>query len=393
MEEAEREEAPASSIVATGGAITVADWSLECLTAYKCRREEGLGDGPGRMLSVPLGAMTMFGPQDTLLEEFLDEILLAAFRKKPDIGDASPCRIFGFRQGNQGMADQQLLDKLLRSRMEDFEPETARMAKRYTGLAHSRDGVFLFARVTIRAKSVPDLPFLCIFKCDYEDARAFDENMTVRILDEVIIRKLKKVMIYPHFDEIQQDFSRVKLYQSNASDYFEEFLWLEKPAVARELLQRELRNAIALRHDDKFDNHFTQPAPKKRELFGEQRYIPLNDLLRYEEVKFVNDEVCVNSREKFDKPVRAQIKIDETVKVDATMDGLGKSFFFAKRGDFRYLIIRGESFTTSGPLSSLDFLEVQDLDEVLPNLDDDGAGGGEGGDDRAERDGGDGDDE
>ena len=356
-----------------GGSLQVYDWHLKNLAAFRCR-SEGDGESQERLQLDALGHMARFGAEDELLEQLLDGLILNAFKKRPDIGDSAPCRIYGFRNSTKGEEDREFLQQL---RVEPdagvFEEKCEKLAKRYASLPNARQGVLLFLLVTVRAKNVAEEPFLCIFKCDYEEACSIQDKVSVTILNEVIIGKLKKVIIYPHFNGYEHDESHLKLFQSSASDYFEELLWLDKPTVASTLLQGELRRAIALRNQEKSqDEHFLSPPPKKRELFGEERYIPLNDLIPYEEVRFVSDEVCERSKEKFERKVKIQIRIDDNVRIDADMAGLGRSFFFAERGGFRFLIVRGENFTTNGPLSGLDFLDVQSLEDVLPHLDDDG---------------------
>ncbi|MBI4863177.1 MAG: DUF3900 domain-containing protein [Candidatus Riflebacteria bacterium] len=221
---------------------------------------------------------------------------------------------------------------------------------------------------TIDSGRAKGIPFYVLFKCDFEDARRLTPRTGLERVDEIIENRLKKMAMFPYFNGFEQDGSRVKIFQSNPSDYFHELLEVQVPATAKQLFQKELKEAVGARHHDRYDDYFVGLPPEKRELFGEERFIPLSDLLPPPEVNYVTQRSCQAVREKYDKKVKATIKVDGTLKVEMELDALGKSFFFARKGDVRYMIIRGESFVTSGQLSGLDFLNVEELDDILPRV-------------------------
>ena len=47
---------------------------------------------------------------------------------------------------------------------------------------------------------------------------------------------------------------------------------------------------------------------------------------------------------------------------------MGETFFFAKKGDSKFLIVKGNKFLTKSQLSSIEFLDVKELDDVLADV-------------------------
>lgn len=350
------------------------DWKLVHLCLFRCMTDED--SAKPRLRVEHLGSQKHFETGQELLEELLDRLLSSAWGKKVDINESSACRAFPFKDTERGEGDRQALEELVSAAsLEGFEARANALTERYAVIPRARQGILIHAAVTVDSGRAKSLPFYFLFKCDFEDARQLAEDRTLVMVPEIILDKLKKVLVYPFFDGFAPDADRVKLFQASASDYFHELLDVERPATAKELFQRELATAVQSRFQHRYDDYFVGEPPRKRELFGDERIIPLQDLMPSPEVKYVTEKSCRAAKDKYDKPIRITIKIDETVKVEADLSGLGKSFFIAKKGDLRYLILRGERFVGSGPLSGLDFLDVENLEEILGRVTEDVGGG------------------
>ena len=352
------------------------DWKLVHLALFRVRADEHSIDEKPKLHVEHLSTQKHFEQSQVLLEEMLDRLLSNAWGKKVDINDASTCRAYGFRDTTDGKRDRELMGELVGgASKEDFESRALQITERYTGLDKAREGIMIHAVTTVDAGRAKSLPFYFMFKCDFEDARQLADDSNLVPVPEVILEKLKKMAMYPYFDGFAPDAERVKLFQQSAGDNFHEIFEIDMPATAKELFQKELARAVATRFEDKYDDYFVGMPEGKRELFGQDRIIPLDDLMPAPEVKFVSDKTVRAAKDKYDKPLKVRIKIDETVAIEADMSGLGKTFFFAQKGDLRYLIIRGEKFVSAGPLTGLDFLDVEQLEDILPRVTEDVGGG------------------
>jgi hypothetical protein len=350
------------------------DWKLVHLVLFRAMTDED--SAKPRLKLEHLASQKHFETGQELLEELIDRLLSSAWTRKVDINETSACRAFPFKDSERGHEDRGLLEAMMAAKsLEDFEGKAHGLTERYAVLPRARQGILIHASVTVDSGRAKALPFYFMFKCDFEDARQLSEDRTLVMVPEILLDKLKKVLVYPFFDGFAPDTDRVKLFQASASDYFHELLELQRPATAKELFQQELATAVQSRFQHKYDDYFVGEPPQKRELFGEERIIPLNDLMPAPEVKYVTEKTCRAAKDKYDKQIKITIKIDETVKFEADLTGLGKSFFVAKKGDLRYLIVRGERFVGTGPLSGLDFLDVENLEDILGRVTEDVGGG------------------
>jgi len=352
------------------------DWKLVHLCLFRVRADEAAADEKARLKVEHLGSQKHFETGQELLEEMLDRLLSNAWTRKVDINDASLCRAYTFHQSQDGTEDREILSELVAAvSLPDFEARSLSLTERYAGIPRARQGVLIHCAVTVDAGRAKALPFYFLFKCDFEDARQLADDRTLIAVPEILLEKLKKMAMYPYFDGFAADADRVKVFQSNAADYFCELLEVDKPATAKELFQKELARAVSTRFEHKYDDYFVGMPDGKRELFGQDRMIPVDDLMPAPEVKYVTEKTCRAAKDKYDKQVKVRIKVDANVTIEADMSGLGKSFFFAQKGDLRFVIVRGEKFVSSGPLSGLDFLDVEQIEDILPRVTEDTGGG------------------
>lgn len=345
------------------------DWKLTHLALFRVLAADVGVDEKVRFKVEHLGSQKHFETGQELLEEMLDRLLAAAWAKKVGINDASSCRAYVFRDTSAGKVDRDLLSDLVSApTLDAFEAPALSLSECYAALPRASAGVLVHAAVTVDSGRAKSLPFYFLIKCDFEDARKLAEDRSLLPSPEVMLEKLKKSVIYPHFDGFQPDPDRVKVFQATASDDFADLLEIDKPATAKELITRELRDAVASRFQDRYDDYFVGMPDGKREVFGPDRSIPLDDLMPLPEVKYVTEKTCRVVKDKHDKLVTARIKVDESVAVTLDLAALGKAVFFAQQGAEHFLIIRGEHFITSGNLTGLDFLDPEQLEKVIADI-------------------------
>jgi len=346
------------------------DWRLLYLVIHRCT-----GDAKAGRIIDHVRSRRHFEVGEELLQELLDSLLSSAWLRKASINDTSSCKAWNFKNSEAGDEDRDLLGSMVSVvSLEEFEPRALLLSERYAQVPAARAGLLIHVGATVDSGRCKSLPFYFLFKCDFEDARQLSDAEIIAAAQQVIVNKPRKFIAYPYFDGFQQDSERVKVGQP-ATSHFAEMLNIRPPTGPKQLLQRELHHALTSRFSDRYDDYLVSLPPPKRELFGEERFIPLNDLLPATEAAYVTALSCKAAEENHDRPIKVSIQIDTNVKVQANLAGLGKSFFFARKGDLSYMIIRGEHFTGSGQLTGLDFLKAEQLDELLPRVMEDVAGG------------------
>jgi len=122
---------------------------------------------------------------------------------------------------------------------------------------------------------------------------------------------------------------------------------------------------ITERHDPEQYEMYLQGVPKKRELFSDHQFVNAPDLLSAEEVEVLCRKSYQSSLDRHGKKPKVKIQIDEGVKFEGQLDKMGESFFFAKAGEENFLIIKGVNFVTKSQLTAVEFLDVQELAEVM----------------------------
>ncbi|MBI4871236.1 MAG: DUF3900 domain-containing protein [Candidatus Riflebacteria bacterium] len=345
------------------------DWQLEYLSVHVVR----LREKSDRKDPQALARLEGLGEEDTVLENLLDGLLLAAFKKKPDITPTAACRAYRFLASGSGEADRRLLQSALAApRLEEFEEVASDLAARYADLPEAHPALLLFTRSRVTTPADTVLPFFVMFACDFDEVSVLtgESPGILEKLGEAVTHRLRKALIYPFVDAGLQDEGRATLIQVAASEGFSELLSLEEPQTTPELFSTELRTALDQRAPQPaYDRYFREPPPAVRPLFGEERYVRLEHLLPVDEVKHVADLTFHSSKEKFDKEMKLRIAIDDFGKFEARMDRLNRDFFFARRGDDKYLIVRANKFLTRDQLNPVEFMAVEELDQVIKKID------------------------
>lgn len=353
------------------------DWTLNFLTIYRIVEPEtdevdedgevvpGEGEKTVELVSSSAG----FPGEDPVLEDLLDACLVDVFKKRPDTGETCGCKVWAFQPTPPGAEDKTLLsDARDATSIKGFQVPCRRLANRWASTAGTRGGLLIFCNLTATPKKGLGGTFFSFFVLDFEDLRRYDpEEGHMESVRDAVARKVSKALLYPYHNGRDVDFDHVKLaHTTTRGGTLGDLLYLEAPRTTRELLEDELRKAVTARPGgEKLESYFEKEPPKERELFGEERYIDLKDLLPPDDVVHLSKQSFQTGVDNHGKKARVRIVVDEGVKFEGELDKLGVSFFFARKGASKFIIVRGEKFLTKSQLSSIEFLDVQDLDEVL----------------------------
>ncbi|MBI3890292.1 MAG: DUF3900 domain-containing protein [Candidatus Wallbacteria bacterium] len=349
--------------------MTRFDWQLNFLSVYACRKKDS---GHGMSARALASLKSSIPEEDQVLERLVDGLLLAAFKKKPDISPTSACKAYRFLQTDSGRADQKLLVAGLET--EDlgmFEEVTSDLASRYSDLPEANPALLVFVRARITTPADVILPFFVMFACDFDEVSVLtgEKSGILEQVGEAVGHRLRKCFVYPLLDAGVQDVDRLLLYQASSSEGFDETVALEVPKTTPELVTEQLRKALDQRDGKQdYEQYFREPPPPARQLFGEERYISLEHLLPMEEAKHISDLTFQASKDKFDKEIKLRIAIDDFGRFEARLDRLNRDFFFARRGEDKYLIVKAEKFVTKDQLSAVEFMDVEELEKVLSKM-------------------------
>lgn len=318
-----------------------------------------------------------FPDADESFVDYLDFQIRKLLEKKADTAASSACKVYSFLEGEKGEEDRQLLeDRLLMTvDLKGFRAGAAELVDRIMAMQGLEAGLVVVMRSLVTVdEGAAGGNYLTAFWADFEDASRFETAGALALEDvpDVLLRKLSRGFLYPYSDGRELRHDQLKLHSRPASHPFVEMLAIEAPPTTEQLMQREVARAIYSRDRDaktRYRNYFEKVPPKKRELFGEERYVKVGDLLPERDAAAVAREASRTTRDLYDKEQKLRIKIDGAVTVDVRIEDLGQSFFFAQDGGEKFLVIRGKSFQTStAHLNSVDFMEIDGLDDVIERM-------------------------
>ncbi len=344
------------------------DWNVNFINIFRMVEADSEGDKSVELVLANAG----FPADDPVLQDHLDGLLVEAFKKKPDTGATCGCKIWTFQGTPPGKEDRELFKEALETdQAKTFQTLARRITGRYLSLPGAKPGLIFFLNIRVTPKKGMGGTYFVMFICDFEDLRRYDPHIGhLEAVSDAVQKKARKALIYPYFNGYDFDHEKVKLVQSSSQEgALSDLFYLEPPRTTNELLEDELRSAVVSRHDaKKYDGYFEQELPKERELFGEERYINLDDLLNTDDVVHLSKASYQSALDKHGKKSRVRIVVDEGVKFEGQLDKLGVNYFFARKGGAKFLIIKGEKFLTKSQLNSIEFLDVQDLEEVIPQV-------------------------
>lgn len=351
------------------------DWVPEFLSVARLDHEDG---EPGAPLQISaLEECEGFPEGDESFVDFLDGLLAEATKRKADTGAGAACKVWDLLDDAEGKADRALLEQrmLMATDLASFTEGAHELYGRILELPTSAPGLLVCGRMALTfGEGATGSQLLTLFYLPFQDAHRLrtDRGLALDRVVDVVVKNRARSFLYPYLEEGVPRHDLVKVMVRPASDPFPEILSMKPPPTTETLLQAEVARALYARgpgQEQRYAGYFEKPPAKKRELFGEERLVKVGDLLPIPDAAAVARESSRSSKDLYAKDQKMKLTIDGAVKVDASLEQLGQSYFFAEHGGERFLVIRGRSFvTTQAHLSSLDFLEVESLDQALDRI-------------------------
>ncbi|MBW7877228.1 MAG: DUF3900 domain-containing protein [Candidatus Cloacimonetes bacterium] len=347
------------------------EWELVYLSIYRFYQDDE--DKRRTMEEIAtLSANDSYEDRFPFLQEYLSDMIRQAKGKKASLSPSASCRAWRFRiEDEAGQEDKNLCDALLGSVSKStFQNHAQILAQRYTRIPKSRNGLlFVLNANTMQGKNLA--PSLLIFKADFRSAALVNEDKAIKENHEILLSDLKKCMWYPHFDGFNHNLDQIRIFQSSASDYFQKLLNVVDLPDSVDIAEEALREELFEIHPEVYEKYFQIPEQErhqKREVFGERRYVAEEDLLEPEKVAQLAVKAQIRNIDQNAKPLRLRLNIDGGLKFEGSIDLLGQTFFFAKHGDEKILILRGDKFETKSHYQPIEFLKLESLESVIQKL-------------------------
>ncbi len=352
------------------------DWSPVYLVVAKLGYKDP--DEPEKGLEPEILDRSEGFPQsDEGFADFLDGLIVEALGRRTDTGASSPCKAYDFVENKKGEQDRQLLEQelLMATDLASFEEAGRDLLGRLAELSGIAPGVAMLGRIrVVDEETDKGAELVALFLLPYQEAYRMDhdEGLSLSQVPGILSKKSARSLLYPMVDETGPRHDRLKIHARPASDPFPGLFSVRPPPTTEALLQAEVARALYARDrkaEERYSGYFEKPPPRRRELFGEDRMVKIADLLPSTDAAAVARESSRTARDLYQKEQKVKLVIDGTVRVDARAEGLGDSFFLAEKGGERFLVIRGKHFVTSTPqVCPLDFLEVEELDDLLDRM-------------------------
>lgn len=349
------------------------DWKPDYLTVFHLvpAKEDAPEEGTQARVLVRCEG---FPEAEESFHDFMDAQLRQLFEKKCDTAASAACKVYDFLSNEKGEQDRSLLEDqlLMATDPRRFQQAADELLERILLLDGIKPGLILVQRLSANfGEGEKGGHFLAILWVDFQDASAFRESPELRLEEvfQIVLKRLDRGLLYPFVQESELRHDLVKMLCRPAKHAFSELFALKPPPTTERLLQDEVARAIFSRGPEakqKYRAYFEKLPPKKRELFGTERMVKVDDLLPVQDAAAVSRESSRTSKDLYAKDQKMKITIDGSLTVDVQLEELGRSFFFAEEGEEKYLVIKGKRFVTgSARLSSVDFLKTEPLEDVL----------------------------
>jgi hypothetical protein len=341
------------------------EWEPVYLSLFRC---ENHGESHEKKIQDVLS--TDFFEEDNALGGFIEGLVSSMVKKKASLVPQALCRAFQFAEDSEGESDRRICDQLLHAvSLSAFSSHAQILATKYAKSPRAREGLFFVLNANVvLSKSMS--PVLAVFKTDFQPG-IIPEGSELAFHSNLILPNLKKGLFYPYHDGYRFHVDRVKLFQSSTSDYFQRLLQLQSLPDREEIIDDALKTELEERNPDAYSKYFEAPVQtrsKKREVFGPTRKIADVDLLSPDRVVVLNHKTQERVAQDQDYPIRLRLKIDESLQFEGRVDQMNRNFYFAQEGLEKFLIIRGTKFETGSHFQSVEFMELESLDEALNRI-------------------------
>ncbi len=345
------------------------DWELSYLSVFKV-----VASSDGRRRDVEeVGSWSVLAEESELyLQEFLEDMVRQAQGKKASLSPAGACRAWNFKTDESGREDRLLMDELLNAiSRTSFHSHATLMAERYSRTPKARDGLLFVLNANLPVNKHLS-PCILILKSDFRSAGLMDPMEGLKSSSEILLPELKKCLLYPHFDGLGFQFEQVRIFQSSRSEYFERLLHVSETSNSDEIADESLETELESIHPETYSKYFSAPEEErrqKRDVFGDGRFVEEVDLLDSDRVAQLALKTQMRAVDRNTRPLKLRLTIDDGLKFEGNSDQFNRSYFFARHGLEKVLIVRGQQFQTKSHYQTVEFLKLETLDEVIRRLD------------------------
>jgi hypothetical protein len=341
-------------------------WDLVYLSIFHCFTNES-----GTKDMVELAGLSSIGPDEESMADFLGDLIRACLGKKASLSPSASCRAYQFADSSKGQDDKTICDQLLNAVSHNvFRSHAEIIAAKYIKTPKVRDGILFVLNANVTTKK-QTFPSMFVFKTDYIPAGIMDNDGHFEQRKDILLPELKKSIVYPHFDGSNFQFEQIRLFQKSSADYFQSIFDVENLPDANEIADKALKEELDEKDPGKYDRYFEldeQERRKKRDVFGEARLIQNDDLMTTDEVAHLTMKTQMKNMDKNSKPIRLRLMIDDGLRFEGQVDQLNKTFFFARNGLEKVLIVRGNSFHTKSHFQSVEFMKLDSVEDVMHRM-------------------------
>ena len=341
------------------------DWELVYLSMFHCVIHEN-----GDKEAIELASYQEIGSVEENLQSFVGSMLKQIKSKKASLTPTAACRAFQFDDNDLGKEDRKILDQLLNAvSLTSFEAHSRIVATKYIQSPKARQGILFVVTANTQLKKNMS-PGLFVFKTDFQKGFV-PADSGVSASNQIILPELKKGLQYPYHDGLNFHFDKIQLFQKSQSEYFQKMFRLITLPDSVEIADEALKEQLSQQKPGTYEKYFNIPREDrtdKREVFGQTRAVQNSDLLDSDMVSHLSKKTQMKVVDQNVRPLKLRLHVDDGIKFEGRVDQINQNYFFAEYGLEKYLIIRGNKFETRSHFQSVEFMKLEQLDEVMTRI-------------------------
>jgi len=350
--------------------MKVSDWNISYLSLFTVTPSEEDGD-----CFECLSTRDTFPAEDEVLLSLIDAALVDVFKKKPDINKTSPCKVWRFADTEEGSASKRDLRVLYDSdSLSTWRLHATTFAREYALSSGTKPCFMALLNVSVTPPKGIGGRFFVALTFNHEPLHHYDNHSGLMELIGESSPNIKPstALIYPFFTGAEYAENSLKIIGKKIEETPGNFLNIVPPMLANEIIMDCLSSSIAERTSVDTYETYINDHQDTRELFNSDSLVSDIDTLE----PHLTDNICLNTYVKANdshgiKP-KLSLAIDDDIKVTAPLNLTNQLSFFEHMGE-KFLIIKGDSFTTKGPLSGIDLMKPQKdmsltLEEIIDRL-------------------------
>jgi hypothetical protein len=250
-------------------------------------------------------------------------------------------RFLTFRANHDGTANQAqpLLNDLIAAKgKKQVEAQAVKLASRYKRTPNIQTGVLIFLVAQAKYKNEEQGACVFVFKCDFEQISQVTERSIFRRIEDAIVEKTKKGMVYPYYDEGRFDDTTVRVFDElGQTQYWLDFLELgERPAKYLPLQTATLEEWARLNPEApaKYEESI-KDLKLGRSINSQDIFVEPEDRLSIQQTKALASSVTAKTGKQ-----NITLTLDG-VRITAPLAEYGQSWILAEQAGTRYLLVKG----------------------------------------------------